>query len=190
MTLSELLGNLLGWLGDFIQWVFAWVPRYRIVKANERGVHYFLGREPVEWTPGAHWFIPNLSEVVKWHNNRMVLYIEPLALEDADGVPVEVGMVITYHITDVLQFEVANYDADESMHEVAQGALQEIVTSTPWAKMRGRTEEGSRLGKRLATLMGRELSRFGVEVESARPTHQVRLSRVFRLFGVDQRHVQ
>ena len=187
MTFGDLLANLLGWLGDFIQWLFGWVPRYLIVQSNERGVHYFMGRDPVEWEPGIHWYILNLSQVVKRHNNRMVLYIEPLALEDSEGTPCEVGMVVTYHITDVLTFEVANYDADESMHEVAQGALQDLVTSLPWTKLRGRTEEGSRLGKTLVSKMGTTLARFGVKVESARPTHQVRLGAANHMFGVELR---
>lgn len=182
--MSNLLSSLLGWLGTFVEWIFDWVPRYEIVNWNERGVHYFMGREPVEWEPGVHWYILNLSEVVKHHTNRMVLYIEPLALETEDGLTVEVGLVLTYHVTDVLVYEVANFDADESMHEVAQGALQDIVTGSTWEALRAKTEDGSRLGNKLAKRMDRALERFGVAVESARPTHQVRLCGAQHVFGV------
>lgn len=187
MTLGELLGALLGWLGDFVQWLFNWVPRYIIVQVNERGVKYPRGQEAVELEPGIHWFIPNLTQMVKHHVSRCVLYIDPLSLETDDEPPrrVQVGAVLTYHITDILTYEVENYDAAESMHEVAQGALQDIITGSKWEDLRGQTGEGTRLGNKLAGRMGKTLEKFGVEVESCRPTDMVSLDRAFRLFGAE-----
>lgn len=187
MTFGELLGALLGWLGDFVQWLFNWVPRYMIVQINERGVKYPRGKGAVELQPGVHFYVPNLTEVVKHHVSRCVLYVEPLSLETADEPPkrVQVGAVLTYHVTDILTYEVDNYDADESMHEVAQGALQDIITNSKWKELQGQTGEGTRLGNKLAGRMGKALEKFGVQVESCRPTDMVSLDRAFRLFGAE-----
>ena len=187
MSFGELLANLLGWLGDFVQWMFAWVPRYAIIQINQRGVRYPRGQDAIELEPGIHWYIPNLTQIVKHHVSRCVLHVDPLSLETADSPPrpVQVGMVLTYHITNVLQYEVENFDADESMKEVAQGALQDIVTSSRWEELRGATGEGTRLGKKLASRMSKTLDRFGVEIESCRPTDLISLSRAWRIFGAD-----
>lgn len=187
MTFGELLGALLGWLGNFVEWIFGWVPIYQIVQVNERGVKYPRGQEAIELEPGIHWFVPNLSQVVRHHVSRCVLYVEPLSLETADEMPqrVQVGAVLTYHIVDVLAYEVENFDADESMAEVAQGALQDIVTGSRWDELKGQTGEGTRLGNKLAGRMGKALAKFGVEVESCRPTDMIRLGRAIRIFGVD-----
>ncbi len=45
-ALSDLIGGLLGWLGNFVEWVFDWIPRCEIVQWNERGVFYPAGRQP------------------------------------------------------------------------------------------------------------------------------------------------
>ena len=187
MSFGELIGALFGWLGGFIEWVFQWVPVYEIVQVNERGVKYPRGGEAVELEPGIHWYVPNLSEVVKHHVSRCILYVEPLSLETSDEkpIPVQVGAVLTYHIIDVLRYEVENFDADESMAEVAQGELQDIITSHHWDDLKGGTAEGTRLGGKLARRMGKALEPFGVEVESCRPTDMIRLARAHRLFGLE-----
>lgn len=186
MTFGELLGSLLGWLGNFVEWLVDWVPVYEIVQFNEMGVRYHCGNEPIELGPGVHWYIPNLDTIEKHHASRDVLQIESLSLETSDGIAVQVGMVLTYHITDVLRYEVENLDADEAMSEVAQGAMREIVTSHSWDDLRSTTEDGTRLGNKLKNRMSKVLDRFGVEVESCRPTDQIRLARAMMLFGVNQ----
>lgn len=183
MTFSELIGALFGWLGGFVEWIFKWVPVYAIVRVNELGVKYPRGLDAVELKPGMHWYVPNLTSIVKHHAAHQVLRVAPLSLETSDGVPVQVGMVLTYRIVDVLKFEVENWDADDSLDEVAQGELQEIVTSSPWDDLKGATSEGTRLGGKLARRMSKALGRFGIEVDSCRPMDQIRLARAMRLFG-------
>jgi len=186
VTFGELIGALFGWLGGFVEWIFDWVPVYEIVQVNERGVKYPRGKDAVQLDPGIHWYVPNLTEIQKHHISRMVLNVESLPLETADDPPrrVEVGMVLTYHIVDVLKFEVENFEADDSIAEAAQGALQDIVTSHTWDDLNGDTAEGTRLGGKLARRMDRALERFGIKVESCRPTEQITLDGVSRHFGV------
>lgn len=224
-SLGELIGALLGWLGEFVQWIFGWVPNYEIIQWNERGVKYPAGRRPFELSPdrracptwlrwlllrnvlpggrrlhifptrwllpvvrmrGLHWYCPNLSEIEKHHISRMVLSVESLPLETADGKQCEVGMVLTYFISDVVRFEVENFDADESIAEAAQGAMQDIVTASTWDELQGNTAEGTRLGNKLALRMNKALEKFGIEVESCRPTEQIGLRAAFRQFGISQ----
>lgn len=191
MTFGELVGAIFGWLGNFVEWIFDWVPVYEIVQFNERGVKYHRGQKPRELKPGVHWYVPNLDDIEKHHMSRMVLTIESLPLEtfgteEEPSRRVEVGMVLTYHIVDVYRFEVENYEADDSIAEAAQGALQDIVTKHTWSALDGDTDEGTRLGGKLARRMGKALDKFGIEVESCRPTEQITLDNVTRHFGIEQ----
>lgn len=183
--MGELLANLFGWLGDFIQWLFGWVPRYYIVQCNELGVRYHMGHAGVELKPGVHWYVPNLAKMVSHYTSCCVLRVSSIPLETSDGIRCEIGLVIVYRLLNVIAYEVENYNAEDSMEEVAQGALQDIVSSHRWAELCARTEDGSRLGRKLVNRMSKALDRFGVEVLSCRPNDQVRLGDgALRLFGV------
>lgn len=186
MTFGELLAQMLGWLGEFIQWILEWIPRYEIIRFNERGVKYTSGRKPKQLNPGIRWYWPLVSEIVLHEVARMVVNVTPLTLETKDGKPATVGMVVTGHIVDIVRYEVENADADESMAEVARAGLREIVTGHTWEELCSPAAEGSRLESKLANRMNKALARFGFEVESCRPTDQVRVGTVARLFGVNQ----
>lgn len=166
----------------------------RNVLPGGRRLHLFPSRWllPIVRMRGIHWYCPNLSEIETHHISRMVLIVESLPLETKEteeekAQEVEIGMVLTYHIVDVCKYEVENYDADESMSEAAQGAMADIVTNHTWSQLQGKSDETSRLGKKLRGRMDKGLERFGVEVETCRPTEQIRLRRgAMRLFGVAQ----
>jgi hypothetical protein len=185
MTFGELIANLLGWLGEFIQWTFGWVPRYFLVHCDELGVKRHIGDEGQELRPGLHWYIPNLDKMVKHWSSRCVLRVASQPLETADGIKVEIGLTIVYRIRDIVTYETANYDADDSMDEVAQGALAALVNTHEWKALCAKWEDDSHLGKRLRRKMDNALADYGVEVLSVRPAGQVRLGEgALRLFGL------
>ena len=138
-------------------------------------------------TRGMHWYVPNTTEINTHHINRCVLRIESMSLETADDPPqqIQIGMVLTYHIVDVLKYEVENYDADESMSDVAEAGLRNIVTEMTVSQLRQVARESGRFEKMLAKRMQETLGKFGVEVETARPSDQVKLRQAMRLFGVE-----
>lgn len=186
MTFAEVIAQLLGWLGEFVGWLFDWVPRYVVIDFNEAGVKYPRGKQPIKLDPGVHWYCKNLSRVVQHYTCRFVNNIKPVCVETKDEVPVMVGMVITAHVVDVLKLEVENVNADNNMDEVAQGALRDVIMEHTWAELCKAANDGSRFGNVLAARVGKSMQRFGVEVESARPNDQVRLDlrrgaiRIFR----------
>lgn len=183
MAIGEVFAALIGWLGDFVQWVFSWLPRYELVHFNERGVKYIRGKQPVVLEPGVRWYIQATTDIVKHTTQRCTLEVETLSLETKDEQAVQVGLVLTYHITDVYVYEVENDDPEDNMAVVAQGSLRDIVLEHAWAELAQRADEGSRFEGKLKNRLEKALQKFGVEVETARPTDQVRLDRSFRLFN-------
>jgi regulator of protease activity HflC (stomatin/prohibitin superfamily) len=183
MAFGEVLSALLGWLGDFVQWVFNWVPRYVLVYYNERAVKYVRGKDPVVLEPGIRWYVAATTLVVKHTTQRCTLQVATTSLETKDGQAVQIGLVLTYHIKDVYVFEVENDDPEENMAVVAEGSLRDIVLEHSWEDLAQRADEGSRFEGKLKNRLEKALQKFGVEVETARPTDQIRLDRSFRLFN-------
>lgn len=184
MTFGELIAQLIGWLGDFIQFIISFCPRITIIRYNEAGVAYPGGKDPFKLEPGIHWYWPWRTKVVRHEVNRFTLPIEPIPLETEDGVKVEIGMVVTYSIKDVLAYEVENFDPDDNIRETAEGELCSIVRAHSWAELSANSEEGSRLETKLRRRMGKALEKFGVQVESCRPNAQVRLRGALHVFGL------
>lgn len=183
MAFGEVMAALLGWLGELVEWVFSWCPRYEVVHFNERGVKYVRGKKPTVLDPGVRWYLPALTSIVKHTTQRLTVAVDTTSLETKDEQAVQVGLVLTYHITDVYIYEVENEDPEENMAVVAEGALRDIVLEHAWEELAQRAEEGSRFEGKLKTRLERSLAKFGVAVETARPTDQIRLDRSFRLFN-------
>lgn len=185
MTFGEFLSQLLGWLGEFIAWVFNWVPRRVVIEYTTQGVHYPLGDKPTVVMPGTFWYIPNRGHVAQHHVNQFVLEVEPMALETQDGVAIAMGMTITCFVSDVYKYEVNNYSPDSNIVERARSGLREIVMEHTWADLCKPAGEGTRFEGKLSSRMTKTLSDFGVEVVRCGLTDQVRLGRgAHRLFGV------
>ena len=185
MTFGELLGAMLGWLGEFIEWMIDWVPRYEIVQIDEIGVRRYLGKQATELRPGVHWFVPNLTDIDKHHTSRMRIALEGLSLETKDNIQCQIGMVVTYHITDVLAYDVENYEADDSIEELVEAALRDAVMEHDWSELRKPTEDGRMLESKLSRRVQKAVERYGVTVETVRPRDQIRLRGAYRLFGND-----
>jgi regulator of protease activity HflC (stomatin/prohibitin superfamily) len=182
MTFGEVVAQLIGWLGDLVQWILSWFPRMEIIPSDELGVRQVAGAEPTEMRPGIHWYIPALTDITTCHSTTQVMGIRSLALETQDGVAVQVGGVLVYHIEDPVVYCARNYNAEDSLHEVALAAFREAVQCSTWEEL---TDEGeSTFDVVLPSRMAESLARFGVVVESVSPTDTVRLDTVNRHFGV------
>ena len=182
MSFGTVIAQLIGWLGELVEWILDWVPRMEVIPSDELGVIQVLGRTPRRLDPGVHWYVPATSEITTCHSTTSVMGIRSLALETQDGVAVQVGGVLVYHIEDPVVYIARNYNAEDSLHEVALAAFREAVQCSTWEEL---TDEGeSTFDVVLPSRMAESLARFGVVVESVSPTDTVRLDTVNRHFGV------
>lgn len=200
--LQALFGPLLA-LVDFLTGCF---PHFVVIRQNELGVRYPAGGTPVELRPdrpafsswlratlrflrlrrladtrGVHAYFPVIQTVSKHFTCRQVLAVDPIVIESHDGVPHAVGLVLTYRIVDVIAFEVGYYDADDSLAELAEGALRKLVLRKTAAQL---CDSRQPLDEQLANACRSLLSEVGVEVVSARLTEQARIEHVAKVFGV------
>jgi regulator of protease activity HflC (stomatin/prohibitin superfamily) len=183
MTFGELLSALLGWLGQFVEFLFSFVPRVRIIPWNEAGVRYVRGLEPQYVPPGLTWYWPWCTTMRLIHTSRCVMPIQPVSVETKDQVSVSIGAVLTYRVDNPVVYDAHNFDADDNLAEAAQGILRDAACDSTWEKLRGDASDGSRLASYLKNRMSKALESYGVVIESCRPNDLVRIGHVVRLFG-------
>ncbi len=183
-SLGDILHALLGWLADLVQWILGWIPRYLWVRSNQVGAMARGGRPYRALGPGIHWYVPNWDDYHTVVSSRQTLEVQAVTLQTPEGDAVHVGAVVTFHVADPIKHLIENWDADAGVAEFAQGALTQVVTTEPWEKLMAPREGGTWLGKRLEQRLGKDLERFGIEVEWVRPTHQAKLRGAFHVFGI------
>lgn len=183
MTFGEVLAQLIGWLGSLVDWVLSWFPRMIVLPSDEVAVKQVAGREPVRLGPGIHWIIPAITDVTGVHTSTCVMGIRSLALETQDGVAVQVGGVLVYRVTDPVAYITKNYEAEDSLHEVAMAGFREAVQCSTWEELVDENE--TTFDQVLPARVGDALDRFGVDVLNVQPTDLVRLDNVSRHFGIN-----
>jgi len=182
MTFGEVLAQLIGWLGNLVDWVLSWFPRMIVLPSDEVAVKQVAGREPVRLDPGIHWIIPAITDVTGVHTSTCVMGIRSLALETQDGVAVQVGGVLVYRVTDPVAYIAKNYNAEDSLHEVAMAGFREAVQCSTWEELTDENE--TTFDQVLPARVSDGVARFGVEVLNVAPTDLVRLDTVNRHFGI------
>ena len=187
MTFAELISALLGWLGEFVKFVFSFVPRICIIKCNQRGVRYLRGTDADELPPGVHWYWPWCTDIVVHWVARDCFTVPAISVETKDGIRIAVGVSTPFYISNVVRYDAENTHADQNMIEAAQAGVRDIVTAHTLAELSLAATEDSRFGGKLARRMGKDLEPLGVTVLACRPTDMVRIDRVYRVFGLEFR---
>lgn len=169
-------------LGDFVRYLGDWLPRPRIVRATEGGVQFWFGSRVRVVKPGWRIDWPALADFEVVPVVRQVIQLEPQTLLTRDGKPVIAGAVVVYSIADVRKYLVENYDADDSLAEVAAHAVRDAVVSKTAEEIQ--VTDGRRsIDKALTAGARRALAEFGVEVETVRLT-DLAPARVLSLVGL------
>lgn len=158
-----MLDSALGWIGQIAEFVGSLFPRLLIVQASHRAVKYVRGATVVALQPGLHWYWPLVTTVETCAVVRQVLNMPTQLLETADGVPVAVGGIVEYEITDPVRFLAECENGYESISSVATGAIRRVVTSLEYDD-----RDGSSMDARLTKAVRRDLRGYGVRVHRAR----------------------
>lgn len=182
MTFGEVLAQLFGWVGNLVDWTLSWFPRMIVLPSDEVAVKQVAGNAPVRLDPGIHWIIPAITDVTGVHTSTCVMGIRSLALETQDGIALQVGGVLVYRVIDPVAYITKNYEAEDSLHEVAMAGFREAVQCSTWEELTDENE--TTFDQILPARVSDAVSRFGIEVLSVQPTDLVRLDTVNRHFGI------
>jgi regulator of protease activity HflC (stomatin/prohibitin superfamily) len=150
-------------LGQLLEVGMRFIPRPMIVRSTHKAVKFKWGRSKII-NPGWRWWWPITTEMDTVVVVSQPLELAPQTLMTKDGQSVVVGGVALFRIEDVNAYSVENYDADESMGEVAGSAIRDAVVAKTLAELQ--ESDGRRaINKTLMSLAKQELERYGVVVE-------------------------
>lgn len=174
-----MLDAAFGWIGEFVHWLAAFVPRWTLVRATERGVKFLPGGKTKEVGPGIQWYWPASTELETMPVVRQVLDTQPQTLMTKDNKPVYVSGVVIYSISDLHTFLVDNYDAQDNLDDLVQMAIRKAIVNRTFDQIQqARADVDNILTKEAS----KALEPFGVSVEAARLT-DFSLARVANIVG-------
>lgn len=158
-----MLDSALGWIGKLADFFGSLFPRLLIVQASHRAVKYVRGHTVVALDAGLHWYWPVVTTVETCAVVRQVLNMPTQLLETQDGVPVAVGGMVEYEISDPIRFLAECENGYEAIANVATGAIRKVVTALDYDD---RDEAG--MDEHLTKAVRADLRVYGVRVRRAR----------------------
>lgn len=154
------------WLNDIITALLELVPRRVIIRSTHAGVKWRPLRGPVEMKPGWRIWWPLLSDIEVIPVARQTLNTPTQALMTKDGKQVVAGGVVVYSINDIVKaIGQQNYDVDETVHDITQAAIVQVITS--WNSEELLKEISGKVEKDLTDTCRKQLRCFGVYVKRA-----------------------
>lgn len=153
-----------GWIGDFLGWCVAWVPRIGLCRKNHGGVKWSFGRAK-EIKPGLYWWCPIWSEVDTMPGARTTARLSPQTLTTKDGRAISVRAIIVYTVDDYLKAMVDSWDVTDTINDVGLLAQVEIISQTDFDDVR--SQMATEMKKQITSRCRSELRTFGIKVEKA-----------------------
>jgi regulator of protease activity HflC (stomatin/prohibitin superfamily) len=179
------MNGALDWIGQFFESVALFVPRRVIVRATHRGIKWKRGKHVCELVPGVHWYWPFLSEVENHPVARQTVSLPTQTLLTKDDKQVVVGAIVVYRINDVvLAIGERNYDFYETMRDISQSAIVEVITHLTIDELRQGID--STVIRRLTRKVRSHLRKYGISVLKCSLT-DFATCRVYKLLGDHQR---
>lgn len=162
--MGEFFAGLVGWVGDFVQWLLTLVPRRIVVPWDEAVVLWRRGHAPINRAAGVIWYLPFNTRLERVARTSTYLRITCDVLHE--GANYFVSANVQYSIEDAAAYLGKNQDSDDSIDDIAQGAIfselvmaESLVDSiTAWS------EDSSEL---VQTVQER-VRHFGVAVEQVK----------------------
>lgn len=168
-------------LGEFVRYLGEWIPRPRIVRLTDGGVRFWFGRWASVVRPGWRLEWPAFMELEIVPVVRQVTQLTPQTLFTKDSKPVIAGAVIVWSIEDVRKYLVENYEAEDSVTEVAGYAVRDAIVGKTLDQIQ-ETDGRSSIDRSLLAEASKALAKFGVKVETMRLT-DFAPARVLNLVG-------
>tara|TARA_Y100000034_G_C6713375_1_gene315233 strand:- start:140 stop:691 length:552 start_codon:yes stop_codon:yes gene_type:complete len=173
------MSEAFAWIGQLIEWFASLIPHLLVVRKTDRAIKFVKGHTVKVCEPGIHVYWPVVTDIQPVNVMRQKIDLEVQTLMTKDEKTVLVDGLIMFTIADVEKYLVDNYDAEESIVDVAMTALRKVVISSTLEDIQaGR----AKIDNNLKTQTERLLEDFGVDVEFVR-LKSFAPTRVFSLTG-------
>jgi len=173
------MNDALGWVGQLVEWVGQFIPRWEIVNTTQGAVKFVRGSRIIALGPGIHWYWPVMTEFVVYPTARQANTLPSQTLLTSDGNVVAVTALIVFEVADVAALVAHTYEPDNTVEDIAQAAVHDVLCQQSWDHLRNQAHS-----RALHTLLRQEAQRglkpYGVRVLRVNlidlaPCHVIRL---------------
>jgi regulator of protease activity HflC (stomatin/prohibitin superfamily) len=171
----------LGWISSIIEWIGQFVPRWVILNTTHAGVKFIRGSRVVKLGPGIHWYWPATTNLHTYPVARQTTNLRAQTLVTSDDRTIIVSGLIVYRVDDVVALIARNYDADDTIEEIALSAVNAVCSSMSWEDLK-KAYQTRALDRELRKRTRHALETYGVHVMKATLT-DLAPCRVIRLVG-------
>ena len=159
----------LGWIGEIIEWLGQWVPRWLVITPQDRAIKFVRGKKTRVLEPGVRWYWPPFTEVdgpfpVTWQP----MATSTLHLMDKDNTPVSAQGFIVFRVVDPVKYRVDHHAAEDCIDDVVGAAIRDVITSKSVKEVQGNHRRTTDTA--LTRTAAQALEDFGVEVRHVRLT--------------------
>ncbi len=154
------MGGAFDWLSSFIETFSKVFPRIIHVLETHQAVCFRRGKHS-KLLPGIHWYWPVWSIVVSQPVKRQTINLWMQTLMTKDGETVIASETVVYEISDVEKALVETYDLIDTINDLAQVSVKEIIQSMTLLEIQA---EPGEVDKRLTRSVRSELHPFGIKV--------------------------
>lgn len=169
------MDSALGWIGQAVEWLAQFVPRWQIIAATQAGVKFIKGKTVVPLQPGIAWYWPATTIMQIYPTARQTVDLRTQTLVTTDGKTVGVGGMVSYRVVDIEALLGRTFDPDQTIRDICGGAISEVVRVCAWPDLQTYAFE-----RELRRIMRKRLRPFGVSVIKATLTDCSQI-RVYRL---------
>ena len=168
--------SALSWIGSIIEWFGMFIPRIIHIKAYEEGVMYTRSSYK-KIPPGIHIYLPLWSNYHTYPVKRNTLDLPAQILLTSDNKSVFIEVAVVYSIDDIVKALVETFDLEDTIRDVAQGCVKNIIISSSLKEI---TEEQKKGDDKITTELQVELQSYGIKVKKGFITN-ISNVKVFRL---------
>jgi regulator of protease activity HflC (stomatin/prohibitin superfamily) len=158
----------LAWISNIVEWIGQFIPQRRLIASTHAGVKWRNslrgGRQAViKLSPGMHWFWPFTTDLTTYPTARQTIKLNHVTISTVDDKTVAVGALFVYEISDIEAILAKTYDPEDTIHDIAVGALSRVVCNSSWPELTQMRRSGA-LDKAIKVKVRKDLERYGVRV--------------------------
>jgi len=186
----------LAWLGQLIEWIGKFIPRWTVVEVVEGGLKYesfFLParlrrfKAPMRITycgPGLHWYWPATTRFPVWPTALQTDNLPSQTIETNDNVSITIGGMVTYTVVDLVKLATQTYSSMKLIQVTTLAAIHAECCKLSWEELREKQRRRT-LNTLLRNAVQRQLADYGVKIEDCMLTDLVK-TRAYRLIQSTQ----
>lgn len=155
--------DALSWISDFVYTISKVFPRLELIPTTHKGV-IFTRSHARAVGAGLHIYWPVWSEMMTYPVKRQTMDLRSQTLTTSDRKPVVVVTTVVFEIVDIYKALVDTYDLEDTICDVAQGAVKRVVMSNNFDDLHKKSKQiDAHLTKEVKTA----LETYGIKVTCA-----------------------